>query len=138
MYVPRSKAVSLRWASVARSVPSKIPLSSTNISNRFYLFLPECIWLYELAQRQSYATPISRVAVLNIFNLSKSYTPTFLHIFMSEITLHTAQLSKSYSAKNCRFLGDTGVDNIIYIIYNIIFYAIYTIQLFFLCRNVGM
>ena len=54
---------------------------------------------------------------------------------MSEITLHTAQTSKSYSSKNRRFLGGTGVDN--NYIYNIIFYAIYAIRHIFLCRNVG-
>ena len=59
---------------------------------------------------------------------------------MSEITLHTAETPKSYFLKNRLFLGGIGVDNIIYIlyIYNIIFYAIYTIQLFFLCYNVIM
>ena len=30
---------------------------------------------------------------------------------MSEITLHTANLPKSYFLKNRHFLGDTGVDN---------------------------
>ena len=54
MYVPRIKTVSLRWASVARSVPSKIPLSSANVSIDLSI-LPECIWLSELAQIQSYA-----------------------------------------------------------------------------------
>ena len=51
---------------------------------------------------------------------------------MSEIILHTANLPKLYFLKNRLFLGDTGVDdNYIYIIYNVIFYAIYTIRLFF-------
>ena len=48
---------------------------------------------------------------------------------MSEITLHTANLPKSYFLKNRHFLGGIGVDNSY--IYNIIFYAIYTIRLFF-------
>ena len=53
---------------------------------------------------------------------------------MSEITLHTANLPKSYFLKNRLFFGGIGVDNnYISIIYNIIFYAIYTIQLFFSC-----
>jgi hypothetical protein len=52
---------------------------------------------------------------------------------MSEIILHIANLPKSYFLKNRLFLGGIGVDNnyILYIIYNIIFYAIYTIRLFF-------
>ena len=57
--------------------------------------------------------------------------PTFLHIFMCEITLDTVQLTKSYSAKNCRFLGALGVVyNYIHSIYYI-FFERYTIRLFF-------
>ena len=57
---------------------------------------------------------------------------------MSEITLYTAETPKSYFLKNRLFLGGIGVDNnyILNLIYNIIFYAIYTIRLFFLCYNV--
>lgn len=46
---------------------------------------------------------------------------------MSEISLHTAKTPKSYFRLNADFLGGIGVDNIIYSIYNIIFYATYTI-----------
>ena len=76
--------------------------------------------------------------LLNIFNISKSYIPTFLHIFMCEITIHTAQLPKSHSSKIDDFLGGIGVVyNYIHSIYYI-FFDRYTIRLFFLCRNVGM
>ena len=59
----------------------------------------QCIWLYELAQKQS----------LNIFNISKYYTITLLHQFMSEITLHTTKTPKSYFLKKRLFLGGIGV-----------------------------
>ena len=55
---------------------------------------------------------------------------------MSEITLHTAQLPKSYSSKIDDFLGVSGVVyNYIHSIYYI-FFDRYTIQLFFLCYSV--
>ena len=50
---------------------------------------------------------------------------------MSEITLHTANLPKSYSRKNDDFLGALGVVyNYIHSIYYI-FFDRYTIRLFF-------
>ena len=55
---------------------------------------------------------------------------------MSEISLHTAQIPKSYFLKKCRFLGALGVVyNYIRSIYYI-FFAIYTIRLFFYCYSV--
>ena len=55
---------------------------------------------------------------------------------MSEIILHTANLPKSYFLKNRRFLGVSGVVyNYIHSIYYI-FFAIYTIRLFFYCYSV--
>ena len=55
---------------------------------------------------------------------------------MSEITLHAAQTPKSYFLKIDDFLGDFGVVyNYIHSIYYI-FFAIYTIRLFFYCYSV--
>ena len=55
---------------------------------------------------------------------------------MSEIFLHTAQTPKSYFTKNADFLGALGVVyNYIHSIYYI-FFAIYTIRLFFYCYSV--
>ena len=74
--------------------------------------------------------------LLNIFNISKIHTSTLPHHFMSEITLHTAQLQKSYSAKIDDFLGEFRVVyNYIHSIYYI-FFDRYTIRLFFLCGSV--
>ena len=95
---------------------------------RYYL-LPY-LWCY-----LPYQTPHQ---LLNIFNIYNYHTTTLPHIFMSEIPLHTAQLLETYLPKNSDFLGDTGVDNIIYVIYNIIYYAIYTIRHIFLCDSVIM
>ena len=51
---------------------------------------------------------------------------------------HTTKLLYHTFQKTDDFLGGIGVDNIIYVIYNIIFYAIYTIRLFFYCNSVIM
>ena len=55
---------------------------------------------------------------------------------MSEFTLHTTKMLKSYFLKNLLFLGDFGVVyNYIHSIYYI-FFDRYTIRLFFLCGSV--
>ena len=56
---------------------------------------------------------------LNIFNISHYNTFTLSHQFLSEITLHTAKIPKSYFLKNRLFLGDFGV------VYNYIVYIIF-------------
>ena len=82
--------------------------------------------------------PVGQVAnrLLTYFYTFDFHTTTLPHIFMSEISLHTAQLLKTYFSKNRRFLGGIGVVyNYIHSIYYI-FFERYAIRHIFYCGSV--
>ena len=70
---------------------------------------------------------------LTYFNTFDFHTTTLPHIFMSEFSLHTAQLFKNYFPKIGDYLGGIGVVyNYIRCIYYIFFRAIRHSTLFFM------
>jgi hypothetical protein len=66
--------------------------------NRFYLFYQNAYGCVSLLKDK----------IFNIFNIFNYHIITLSHHFMSEITLHTAQLPKSYFAKNGKNLRGRG------------------------------
>lgn len=73
---------------------------------------------------------------INIILYFDFHTTTLPHIFMSEILLYTAKMSKTYFSKIGDFLGALGVVYNIYNIYIIFFFDRYAIRHIFLCGSV--